>query len=377
MKKFISLVICCTLFFTLALTGCGNSTNTDSKENVAKDGTESTEEKLKIVLLIPGLLGDKSFFDSANHGLDMVKEELGAETKVIEMGIDKTKWQPTLLDVSEQDWDIVISGGWEMTEMLNEAAEQFTDKKYINFDTSDGETPDNLYAMFYKTNEVSFLAGATAALVTTSDMPLVNPEKLIGFLGGMDNPGINDFLVGYIEGAKYVEPEIKVAVSYVGDFANPAKGKEMSISQYNAGVDIGFNVAGMTGLGQLDAAKEIDKYAIGVDSDQALLFKDTDIEKSQHIVTSALKKIDASILRAVKKYQEGTLEFGKYEVLGFKEGGIGIAKNEFYNDLLNDEMKKKVEEIEAKLTNGEIEVKTAFGLDTDQINEIRNSVKPQ
>lgn len=377
MKKFISLIICFTLFCTLALTGCGNSTSTDSTENTAKDGTANSEEKLKVVLLIPGLLGDKSFFDSANHGLDMVKEELGAQTKVIEMGIDKTKWQPTLLDVSEQDWDIIISGGWEMTEMLNEAAEQFTDKKYINFDTSDNETADNLYAMFYKTNEVSFLAGSAAALVTTSDMPLANPEKLIGFLGGMDNPGINDFLVGYIEGATYVDPEIKVAISYVGDFANPAKGKEMSISQYNSGVDIGFNVAGMTGLGQLDAAKDKDRYAIGVDSDQALLFKDTDIEKSQHIVTSALKKIDASILRAVKKYQEGTLEFGKYEVLGFKEGGVGIAKNEFYNELLNDEMKKKIEEIEAKLTNGEIEVGTAFGLDTDQINEIRNSVKPQ
>lgn len=377
MKKFISLIICLTLFFTLALTGCGSSTSTDSTENAAKDGTANSEAKLKVVLLIPGLLGDKSFFDSANHGLDMVKEELGAETKVIEMGIDKTKWQPTLTDVSEQDWDIIISGGWEMTDLLNEAAEQYTDKKYINFDTSDNETPDNLYAMFYKTNEVSFLAGGVAALVTTSDMPLANPEKLIGFLGGMDNPGINDFLVGYIEGAKYVEPEIKVAISYVGDFANPAKGKEMSISQYNAGVDVGFNVAGMTGLGQLDAAKEKDRYAIGVDSDQALLFKDTDTEKSQHIVTSALKKIDTSILRAVKKYQEGSLEFGKYEVLGFKEGGIGIAKNEFYNDLLNDEMKKKIEEIEAKLTNGEIEVGTAFGLDTDQINEIRNSVKPQ
>ncbi len=370
MKKTLSLILCFALLLTV-LAGCA----ADGKKTPDQDANKSQGESLKVVLLIPGLLGDKSFFDASNRGLEMVKNELGAETKVIEMGLDKTKWEPTLVDVSEQDWDIIISGSWEMTELLNEIAPLYPDKKYINFDTSDDEVSENLYAMFYRTNEVSFLAGALAAMVTTSDMPMANPEKEIGFLGGMDNPGINDFLLGYIEGAKYVEPEIKVNISYIGDFVNPAKGKEMALSQYNSGVDIGFNVAGQSGLGQLDAAQELDKYAIGVDSDQAMLFKETDIEKSKHIVSSAIKNIDKAILRAVKMHQEGTLEYGKYEVLGFAEDGIGLAKNEFYNELVTDEIKAQMEEIEAKLSNGEIEVGTAFGLSTEEMNEIRESVK--
>lgn len=108
-----------------------------------------------------------------------------------------------------------------------------------------------------------------------------------------------------------------------------------------------------------------------------MLFKDTDTEKAEHIITSAVKNIDSAILRAVKKYQEDTLPFGTYEVLGLKEDGIGLAKNEFYEKLMTDDMKKQIEEIEEKLSKGEIEVNTAFGLSTEEINEIRESVKPQ
>lgn len=375
MKRFMSLLLAFVLVFAVFVTGCSNNEKNDAGKDVEKQEEKSSD--LKVVLLIPGNLGDKSFFDAANHGMELVKEELGAETKVIEMGTDKTKWEPTLIDVSEQDWDLIISGTWEISESLNDIAKEYPDKKYINFDTSVDETPENVYSMFYKTNEVSFLAGAVAGLVTKSDMELANEDNVIGFLGGMDNPGINDFLVGYIQGAQYVNPDVKVAVSYVGDFVNPAKGKEMAMAQYNSGVDVGFNVAGQSGLGQLDAAKEKGKYAIGVDSDQAMLFKDTDTEKAEHIVTSAVKNIDSAILRAVKKYQEDTLPFGTYEVLGLKEDGIGLAKNEFYEKLMTDDMKKQIEEIEEKLSKGEIEVNTAFGLSTEEINEIRESVKPQ
>lgn len=113
-----------------------------------------------------------------------------------------------------------------------------------------------MYNMSYATNEVSFLAGAVAALATQSDMPNATPENVIGFVGGMDIPGINAFLVGYIQGAQYVDPDVKVAVSYAGDFVNPAKGKELSLIQYNSGVDVIFNVAGVQVLGSLTQLKK-------------------------------------------------------------------------------------------------------------------------
>lgn len=233
-----------------------------------------------------------------------------------------------------------------------------------------------MYNMSYSTNEVSFLAGAAAALATQSDMPNANKDNVIGFLGGMDIPGINAFLVGYIQGAQYVDPEVKVAVSYAGDFVNPAKGKELSLIQYNSGVDIIFNVAGGTGLGIFDAAKEKNKYAIGVDSDQAMLLKDTDSVKANLIVTSAIKKIDSAILGAVKKLQDGTLEMGKRDVLGFVEDGVGIAENEIYKAAFPAELQTKIEEVKQKLINKEIKVDNAMGMETSEVEAIRNAVKP-
>jgi basic membrane protein A len=237
------------------------------------------------------------------------------------------------------------------------------------------EQPENVYSMFYSTNELSFLSGACAALITNSDMELANEESIVGFLGGMDIPGINDFLVGYIEGAKYINPDIKMFISYAGDFGDPAKGKELSLVQYNSGADVIFNVAGGTGLGIIDAAKEVNKYAIGVDSDQAMLFEDTDKEKASHIVTSAVKYIDKAILRAVEMHVEGTLPYGTHEEMGVKEGGVGLAENNYYNSMLSEENKSKINEIKEKMIAGEITVHSAFGMSTEEIDAIRDSVK--
>lgn len=378
MKKNVLALLLLTVM--LLVTACGN--NSSGNGNTANSGTDAeggkgaTGESLKVVLLIPGTLGDKSFFDAANKGLQKVKDELGAKTKVVEMGTDKTKWEPTFNDIAAEDWDVVISGGSEITEMFNATAEANPDKKFINYDTDIEEAPDNMYNMSYSTNEVSFLAGAAAALATQSDMPGANPDNVIGFVGGMDIPGINAFLVGYIQGAQYVDPEVKVAVSYAGDFVNPAKGKELSLIQYNSGVDVIFNVSGGTGLGIFDAAKEKGQYAIGVDSDQAMLLKDTDEEKANLIITSAIKKIDSAILGAVKKLQDGTLEMGKRDVLGFVEDGVGIAENDIYTSVYPADLQAKVEEVKQKLINKEITVDNAMGMETSEIEAIRNAVKP-
>ncbi|WP_340033673.1 BMP family ABC transporter substrate-binding protein [Paenibacillus sp. FSL E2-0202] len=377
-KKVLSLLL---LMVMVLVTACGNNTSNNGSSantgsNAAEGGETGAGDKLKVVLLIPGTLGDKSFFDSANNGLQKVKDELGAETKVVEMGVDKTKWEPTFNDIASEDWDVIISGGSEITEMFNATAELYPDKKFINYDTDIDEAPDNMYNMSYATNEVSFLAGAVAALATQSDMPNATPENVIGFVGGMDIPGINAFLVGYIQGAQYVDPDVKVAVSYAGDFVNPAKGKELSLIQYNSGVDVIFNVAGGTGLGIFDAAKEKKKYAIGVDSDQAMLINDTDSEKANLIVTSSIKKIDTAILGAVKRLQEGTLEMGKRDVMSFVDDGVGIAENDIYKNVFPADLQAKVEEVKQKLINKEIKVDNAMGMETAEVEAIRNAVKP-
>ncbi|WMJ77163.1 MULTISPECIES: BMP family ABC transporter substrate-binding protein [unclassified Sedimentibacter] len=373
MKKVFSLLLVVAMIFSL--TACGTSSETP----------EGNGEQYKAALLLNGTLGDKSFFDSANSGLQKLKDELGADKfdfKVEQMGAtpaDETKWEPTLLEYCDSgEYDVIIVGTYQMLDPLVKASEQFPDQKFIFFDeTYDFEANvnnNNIYNVLYKQNEVSFLIGAAAAMMTTSDeIENVDPAtKNIGFLGGMENPIINDFLLGYIQGAKEVEPDIKVAIGYVGNFYDSAAGKDIALTQYQSGgVDVGYNVAGAAGLGQIEAAIDANKYAFGVDSDQAALMP----EKAHVIPTSALKNVGNSIYRAIMLDLDGKLEFGKAESLGFAEGGVEIVKDEHYEEMLPESIRTKIDELEQKITSGEIVVDTAIGKSTEEIQAVKDSVK--
>lgn len=377
MKRFFA--VTCLLLSVLASAFAMGRNDEGGREEAAME-MEGMPEPLKVITLLNGTRGDKSFFDSAAAGMELVKAEFGDDvlTKVVEMTYDETKWEPTLLDTVEEDWDIIIVGTWQMTEMLQDAAVDYPEKRFFIFDTSVDYSLglENVYSILYSQNQASFVAGAMAAAITQSDMPLVNGELVIGFLGGMDIPIINDFLVGYVEGALYVNPAVKVAISYIGSFDDSAKGKEMALAQYNLGADIGYNVAGQAGLGQLDAAKDMNRYAIGVDTDQAAMFAETDQAKAALIVTSVLKRVDISILRGVKMHLEGTLPYGEAEVLGFDKQGVGIARNAIFSTIVPPEIQTLADEVEGKIRSGDIVVSSVFGMDPDVLDAMRNSVKP-
>ncbi len=355
------------------LTGCGGGEKTD---DVAQGQTDS--DKPSFVFVCTGQLGDKSFNDSANNGVTQIAESLGCETKVIEIGRDQTKWEPTFQDLAEEGkYDVIITNGSSSSEVIEKVSQEFPEQKFVMFDTEieDGKYP-NVYAISYKQNEGSYLAGALAALVTTSDMEYANEDKKIGFVGGSEHPIITDFLVGYIEGAKSIEPDIKVYVSYIGSWDDTAKGKETAIAQYNQGVDIIFPAAEQAGLGCVEAATEMNKYIIGVDSDQAMLFKGTDEAKANVILTSVLKEVGNSLVRMAEMEINGTVPYGAYESLGIQEGGTGIAVNEYYEKNVPEEIRTKVSEAQNKVGQGEVQITSALGEDQTKIQAIIDSVAP-
>ena len=284
------------------LAGCGASesgNSGNSGEGETEAAAEADESKPSFVFVCTGQLGDKSFNDSANAGIEEIAASLGCETRVIEVGRDQTKWEPTFQDLAEEgEYDVIISNGSSSIETIQKVAEEFPEQKFVAFDcTIETDQYPNLYAISYKQNEGSYLAGVLAALVTQSDMEYANADNKIGFIGGSEHPIITDFLVGYIAGAKSVDPDIKVYVSYIGSWDDTAKGKETAIAQYNQGVDIIFPAAEQAGLGCVEAAVDMGKYIIGVDSDQSMLFAGVDEDKANVILTSVLKNVGDSLVR--------------------------------------------------------------------------------
>lgn len=368
-KKLVSALLIMSMGIT-ALTGCSNGSSDAPKED---------SEKIKVSLLVTGALGDKGFNDSANAGIKAIEEKFGQQVEVetIEMGFDQTKFEPSLVDASESDADVIVTGGWDMKEHLENTAPLYQDKKYLVYDTDvdyDTYELENVYSMTYKQNEAGFLAGALAALVTTSDMEFANPEKKIGFVGARDNSAvINDFLVGYIEGAKFIDKDVTVDVSYVGSFTDSAKAKELTLAQYTNGADVIFTSAGPASVGSIEAAATSKKYVLGVDSDQAMAYGGKD--EQQYIISSALKRVDNSLVVAVEKLLNDTLPFNTHEVLGIKENGVELANNEIYKEKVNEEIRTKVEEVSKEIADGKIKVTSALGMEEKDLKEIIKSAK--
>ncbi|MFP3042807.1 BMP family ABC transporter substrate-binding protein [Treponema primitia] len=337
-------------------------------------GSAGTGGGLKVALLINGNLGDKSFHDSANNGLSMIRDKLGGQIKVVEVGYDDSKWEPALRDLCDEKHDIIICGTWQMQELVAKVAPDYPNQKIIVYDTSMDYASDtkgvykNIYSIEYKQNEGSYLAGVLAASTSKTG--------IIGFVGGMDNTVIRDFLVGYIQGAKDFNQNIKVVPSFVGNFSDTAKAKELTFAQYQMGADVVFSVASNAGEGVLQAAKERNHLVIGVDSDQAMLHQDSDPEMANLIMSSMLKRVDQSLYLAVQQAIAGTLAWGTRVELGINEDCVGLADNPIYQKVVPADARSTITKFNDQIKAKQIQVITSFGMDQSSFTTLVNQVRP-
>lgn len=359
MKKLLALVLAGAM--ALSMVAC-------SSEETTSDGGD--EDVMKVQLIVSNL-GDKSFNDSADAGLKRCREDYGIEYKCVEFGTDNSKAEPTLLEAAEDGYDLVICNNLGFgigAEWLRNNAANYPETTFIVYDEPSVENDiQNVQYLCYKANESDFIAGALAAKLSESGV--------IGFVGGQETPVIHDFLVGYIQGAQYVNPDIKVVVSYVGNYTDTAKGTELANAAIDAGADVIHAVAGGAGNGALEAARTAGKYGIGVDSDQYELFKESKPELAGSIVTSSLKNVGESLYLLIGTMLDGTYTWQPQLWYGMTENCGGIAENENYTAVVSEEIRAEIDQVKADLTEGKIEVKSAYGMTSDEINEMVNSVK--
>lgn len=335
--------------------------------------TAAQDDPLRITYVVNGVLGDKSFIDSAMRGLDRAADEFDIELEVIELGIDVSNWETGLDDMmaDRDSYDVLIVGSYSMVDYLSARAHLYPDKDFFIYDApASYDNPEicvdgceNVYSFTTKQNEGSFLVGVYAAAMTNSDLEGMNSEAILGAVGGGDIPVINDFIVGYEQGACLVDPDSEVLVQYAGGWNDPARGKEITLAMYEQGADIVFQIAGATGDGVFEAAEERGRYALGVDSDQATIIMAQDPEKAERILTSMMKNIDNLLYRAISLYMEDELVFGEAEALGIPEGGVGLAYNEIYDEKTPENVKDLIVVVEEAVASGDISVNTVIGED--------------
>ena len=313
----------------------------------------SKENPLKVALVLHGTLGDKSFFDDAAAGMKQAEADLPVTVKVIELGYDRSKWQAGLADAADSGYNVIIAGTFDMTGYIAELSPQYPDVKFIDFDDAPDYTKcecKNVLGVQYTTAAAGYLAGYAAAKISKS--------ATLGTIIGMEFPTVTDFKTGFDQGAKAANPAVNILNAVAGSFNDPAKGKEIALAQINQGADVIFPIAGGTGIGALQAVKDSGKLAVGVDSDQATIFADSDKAQADVIFTSVLKKVGHSLYLALQGTLDGSAPYGSRELLGIKDGAVGIAKNAYYEKLVPADVRTEVEALEAKIVSGEIVVAT-------------------
>lgn len=355
MKKLIAILLVVAMSLCL-LAGCGSSNTTVKTDNAA--------EKIEVYLLIKAR-GDLSYWDSMAEGAELAAKDFAdkANVHVIETTIDNQANLTAMYEAADKGADLIITAGDFIDNMVT-VAEEYPNIAFLMVNERI-EGYENIYAIDFSTSHAGFLAGVCAADVASQGLKGTSGNKMVGFIGGMDEVTvIQEFFLGYIQGAKYYDPETEIVYNYVGDWNNPDKARTQALAQYNdMGVDVIFACGGGSGNGVHQAASEVGKYVIGVDSDQAATYSEQpEIQKA--FITSALKKMGNGIYNVIEQFlSNNTLPFGEYHIFGLAEDSVGIVEGDGYNNYVSDHGKEVIEAAKAGIADGSIEVVGALTKD--------------
>ncbi|MBK8303549.1 MAG: BMP family ABC transporter substrate-binding protein [Chloracidobacterium sp.] len=320
---------------------------------------EGCKIKVGIVFDIGGK-NDRSFNAAAWEGVKRAQQDLDICLYDVEPG-NPTSIEPAMRAFAEKNFDLIFGVGFAQGPIMQKVANDYPDIKFAIVDgvifEADGKTPKvNVASLVFREHEGSYLVGVIAASKSKTGV--------LGFLGGMDIPLIHRFETGYEEGARSVNPNIKVIDNYVGvtdgAWNNPGKGKELSLAQIEKGADVIFTAAGNSGLGAFDAVEQYgrdsngqaNKFVIGVDSNQNGV-------KPGFVLTSMVKRVDNACYNVIVEVLGGKFE-GGFHVFGLDKDGVAYAMDDNNKALIPADVIAKAEEARRKIVAGEIKVTDAM-----------------
>lgn len=332
------------LVLVVALAGCGQTEDPEEAETPAEtEETEEAEEKaeeIKIAMVTDeGGVNDQSFNQSAWEGLQEAEKDLGVKVSYVESEQD-SDFEPNFETVYDAGNDLIWGIGFKLSDAVLEAAETNPDQNYAIIDFSYGDdTPDNVVGVLFKQEQPSFLVGYIAGKMTETGK--------VGFIGGIEGDVIHAFDAGFQAGVKHANKDVEILRQYVEDFSDAGKAKGIATQMYNQGADIIFHAAGAAGDGLIEAAKELDKWAIGVDRDQNYMAPD-------NVLTSAMKRVDVGVYRIAEDIVNGEFPGGETVVYGLEEEGVDIAPTS--DKHVPEEILEEIEELKKQIIDGDIVV---------------------
>ena len=334
LKKLFAIGLAFTMMTTL-LVGCSSK-----NDNAGKD---SASDKVYTIGMITdtGGVNDESFNQSTWEGLQKAEKKFGSD-KVKVKYLESTKdadYVPNIETFVEEDLDLIIGVGYKIAGAIEEAAKNYPEKEFAIVDHAYEKQPENVTSLIYEDNTAAYLAGLVAAKKTETNK--------VAFIGGIKSATLDKFEYGFRAGVKAANPKCELTVRYLNSFSDSALAKSVANQMHKDGVDVIYTAAGAAGTGAIEAAKENNKMAIGVDVDQSPLAPD-------NIISSTMKNVNVSIVNLVGEILEDNYQGGQVIVNTLASGGVGLSDTT--KDHVSKDILDYVNEQAGKIKSGEIVV---------------------
>lgn len=318
-------------------------------------GTGGNTTNVGMVYALGGK-GDNSFNDMAFKGAQKAKKEMDVSLSEVEPE-DASQFQTYQRKFASQkspSFELICCIGFVQTDALKKTAKNFPKQNFMLVDSE--VKRKNVSNFVFKEHQGSFQVGYLAGLLTTSDFSKgggsTNGDKVVGFVGGKQNPLIKKFEAGFMAGTKHADSDIEVKSAYAGSWSDIQRGKEIALSMYDEGADVIYHAAGGTGNGVFKAAKQKSRYAIGVDSDQSKSAK----SYADWIVASMVKHVDTAVYNSVKNVANGSFEGGQTHSLGLGKDGVEAVIGQNFTGKIPKKITSKLEKSKQAIINGDISV---------------------
>ncbi len=314
----------------------------------AQSADASTSQTVNIGLVpTTGGIDDNGYNELAYAGLQRAGEQLSVIGHVYQPA-NTDEYYTKLVECAGAGNALCISVGFEMGDATITAAGNFPAVNFATVDMDWPEYPSNLRGLTFNSAEVGYLAGTLAALMSNS--------HIIGAIGGMNIPPVNEFIQPYKYSAEWADPQAFTIIDYANDFSDPEIGAQIAQEQISRGADVIFGVGGMMGNGAILEAATQEKWVIGVDTDVWYsVFGESSVPGSEFLLTSAMKRVDNAVFLTIEDQVNGTFTPGKavYDLLN---EGVGLAP---YHDAAAEiplEVQEAITTLTLSIINGEVDI---------------------
>lgn len=311
----------------IATTACGDKAGQQAAGDSAKGKT------LRVALLTPGPISDKSWNGVAYEGLVALRDSLGAQISHIQTKTP-AEFEENFRQYGAQNYDLVIGNGFEYQEAAIRVASAYPNTKYAI--TSGRATAANVAGFAFAFEEASYQAGMIAGATTKTNK--------LGLIAGQELPPVKASFDAFVLGAKSVNPKVEVITSYLGSWEDVSAGKEQALAQIARGVDLIFQNADAAGLGVFQAAKEKHILAFGTNANQNSVAPDV-------IIGSVVIDLAKAFLLVGREIQAGTFT-GRVINLGVKDSIVRLELNPALADRIPAAAKAASDSVGAQLMAG-------------------------